>query len=773
MATPEKSKESLEADLKELEKGIVMNKVKHGNQYERIYVLDRDKMVLRYEGSTKVFRKKTPEIALHNIIEIRLGENSHTKRFRNLNKEQCFSIVVGARHNLVTLMSPNENLRDMWVRGLRHVIASEKSAQQEREYDRWIRDAFLSADKNSDGEVDFDELVKLLKSLNARMKKKYILQIFNEANTNKTANRYGKQTLDSEEFVKFYHLLTRRSELEELFKRYVRGKSYLSSGDLLKFLKQQQKEKTVTEDMCKEWIKKFEPDPCFKQQIRLSLLGFQLFLASPEQSIFNPACLQVYQDMKQPMINYFINSSHNTYLLEDQLHGPSSVEAYIRALQKGCRCVELDCWDGNDDEPVIYHGHTLTSKIQLDKVLIAIKEYSFKTSPYPVILSIENHCSLTQQKVMAHQIKTILGNNLYIHDDNAPCPSPHDLMNKILLKMSDEVLPSIPYRKRIKDLIRNGIPTIGQGKKLPPLSTDNDGVSDEDEAEEMEEEKKKAEASREGIEMPKEKIPKKVKLEKSLSELIGIRSQRFTSIEHAVDNGDPFKMTSIGEMKMCNLLEENIVEDNRKLTKAIMVRTYPAGLRTDSSNYTPVMMWNVGCQVVALNYQTEDTPMQLLLGKFLDNGGCGYLLKPSYLLSGKPEVEPSQPKLLAIKVISAYQLPKPSESFKGEVIDPIVKIEIHGMDEDKAEKKTRVIRNNGFNPRWDEDFEFRIDHPDLCILRFTVKDYDLGGDDFIGYFTIPFNCMQEGYRQFNLNNKKNEVIYKSMLLLHIDIKPVS
>ncbi|XP_052828216.1 1-phosphatidylinositol 4,5-bisphosphate phosphodiesterase delta-4 [Octopus bimaculoides] len=751
MATPEKSKESLDADLKELEKGIVMNKVKHGNQYERIYVLDREKMVLRYEGSTKFFRKKNPEIALHNIIEIRLGENCHTKRFRNLNKEQCFSIVVGARHNLVTLMSPNENLRDMWVRGLRHVIASEKSAQQEREYDRWIRDAFLSADKNSDGEVDFDELVKLLKTLNARMKKKYILQIFNEANTDKTVNRHGKQTLDSEEFVKFYHLLTRRSELEELFKRYVRGKSYLSSGDLLKFLKQQQKEKTVTEDMCKEWIKKFEPDPCFKQQIRLSLLGFQLFLASPEQSIFNPACLQVYQDMKQPMINYFINSSHNTFLTH-----------------------AVDCWDGNDDEPVIYHGHTLTSKIQLDKVLIAIKEYAFKTSPYPVILSIENHCSLTQQKVMAHQIKTILGNNLYIHDDNAPCPSPHDLMNKILLKMSDEVLPSIPYRKRIKDFIHNGIPTFGQGKKLPPLATDNDGVSDEDEAEEMEEEKKKAEASREGIELPKEeKIPKKVKLEKALNELIGIRSQRFTSIEYAIENGDPFKMTSIGEMKMCNLLEDNVIEDNRKLTKAIMVRTYPAGLRTDSSNYTPVMMWNVGCQVVALNYQTEDMPMQLLLGKFLDNGGCGYLLKPDFLLLGKSEVEPSQAKLLSIKIISAYQLPKPSESFKGEVIDPIVKIEVHGMDEDKAEKKTRVIRNNGFNPRWDEDFEFRINHPDLCILRFSVKDYDLGGDDFIGYFTIPFNCMQEGYRQFNLNNKKNEVIYKSMLLFHIDIKPIS
>lgn len=70
----------------------------------------------------------------------------------------------------------------------------------------------------------------------------------------------------------------------------------------------------------------------------------------------------------------------------------------------------------------------------------------------------------------------------------------------------------------------------------------------------------------------------------------------FNLMEHFFP-GDPFRMTSIGEMKMCNLLEENDVEYNRKLTKAIMVRTYPAGLRTDSSNYTPVMMWNVGCQV--------------------------------------------------------------------------------------------------------------------------------------------------------------------------------
>jgi len=40
----------------------------------------------------------------------------------------------------------------------------------------------------------------------------------------------------------------------------------------------------------------------------------------------------------------------------------------------------VDCWDGPDDLPIIYHGHTLTSKIKFLDVLHTIKEHAFITS---------------------------------------------------------------------------------------------------------------------------------------------------------------------------------------------------------------------------------------------------------------------------------------------------------------------------------------------------------------------------------------------------------
>lgn len=65
------------------------------------------------------------------------------------------------------------------------------------------------------------------------------------------------------------------------------------------------------------------------------------------------------------------------FLLADQLKGPSSIDGFIHALMRGCRCLDLHCFDGLDGQPMIHNG-TLTSRLSLQEVLETINTYAFE-----------------------------------------------------------------------------------------------------------------------------------------------------------------------------------------------------------------------------------------------------------------------------------------------------------------------------------------------------------------------------------------------------------
>lgn len=112
----------------------------------------------------------------------------------------------------------------------------------------------------------------------------------------------------------------------------------------------------------------------------------------------------------------------------------------------------MDCWDGENDEPIVYHGYTLTTKILFKEILSdAILPYSFVASRYPVILSLENHCSEPYQHKMAYYLKTILGDMLYLVDpeeDMEFLPSPEELQGKILVKAKKRSAKPVPPPRR-------------------------------------------------------------------------------------------------------------------------------------------------------------------------------------------------------------------------------------------------------------------------------------------------------------------------------------
>ena len=221
---------------------------------------------------------------------------------------------------------------------------------------------FKIADKNGDNKITLLETKRLFKKINIRCSEEYTKRFFIEHDVD------NNKTLSFDEFVRFYDDLTRRSEVLEIFYEYAisypEESALMTKNELCSFLEKEQGEQNCTEEYLDGLIKEFEPCVSLVKRREISLDGFLSMLIAESGCIFKPRELDQSHNMDLPLNNYFIASSHNTYLLDGQLRGESSTEAYVNALQRGCKCLELDCWDGPDGEPIIHHGYTLSKYLK-------------------------------------------------------------------------------------------------------------------------------------------------------------------------------------------------------------------------------------------------------------------------------------------------------------------------------------------------------------------------------------------------------------------------
>lgn len=679
-------------------------------------------------------------VDVDDVLEVRSGFSSDNLNraatkydFReHTSEDMCVSIILAHHrylHKSLDFAADDQQSKQIVTNALQYLVEKKNKARMHFDEKRWLLENFKKADVNNNGRLSFNEVWKLLKKLNLQISEPYALAMFLDADTKKTESSTGDRVLDQNEFLLFFERLTHRPELDNALRLFSSiDDCALTVNDLRSFLVDEQQFPDVDEKKCESIIETYET-PTNSDNIRkgklLGPIGFRRLLQSRWGHIMKAGHESVFQDMNHPLSHYFVNSSHNTYLTGLQMKGEATVEGYISALKKGARLLELDIFDGDHGEPCITHKRTLITSITLKNALQAIDKYAFVTNPYPVILTIENHVGLPQQKAMTRIFNEVLGNKIYQRPENAavtPLPSPNALKHKYLLR----------------------------GKKLPS-ETGRDTQLDQDDDEPIEQKEKHHQ----------------IQLDPEFSRLISLPSVKISSNiyqdvkEHPMDGS-----ASLSETKV-----EAMMEGGTSLavyTASRFVKSYPKGLRQDSSNMDPMPSWICGIQSVAMNMQTSSEYLDMVHGLFRVNGNCGYVLKPDCLLNGLDprlsEVSGKVRKILSIGIISGQYLPKPTPG--NDVIDPYVTVEIFGIPADAQKYRTKTIADNGFNPVWNETFQLNLHCPEVALLRLCVKDFDsTSANDFVGEYTIPVESVRSGYSHLRLNTGYGHTIDESASLL--------
>uniref|UniRef100_A0A7S3AAL2 Phosphoinositide phospholipase C n=1 Tax=Rhodosorus marinus TaxID=101924 RepID=A0A7S3AAL2_9RHOD len=306
---------------------------------------------------------------------------------------------------------------------------------------------FREADKDRTGTLSLHEVADLLKKMNNNVERSNVVEIF------KKADRDDNQRIDEDEFMSIYkEIAKRKTVLLKLFLEYaeLRHPQVMTKAELQSFLVNEQK---MTGSEAKQ--QSGEIMKMYGDGNTIDVDGFLEFLQSGKNFGAAAEMNSEPMDMSRPLCDYFIASSHNTYLEGNQLTGSVSAESYVNAVKAGARCVEIDLWEDDDGEPTVTHGRTLTGEMHFADVVKAYgsRKLLFGSSPYPLILSFEDHMTAKSRQRMVEIMKdskefySMLGKPSDYPALDAV--TPEQLREKILIKM--KIKPETP--DELKELI--------------------------------------------------------------------------------------------------------------------------------------------------------------------------------------------------------------------------------------------------------------------------------------------------------------------------------
>ncbi|XP_074308142.1 phosphoinositide phospholipase C 6 [Silene latifolia] len=547
-------------------------------------------------------------------------------------------------------------------------------------------------------------------------------------------------------------------DVSEAFSAFTDKGTYMNAAQLRRFLveSQTEDEAAMTEAAAarvldqilqrRRHLSKFT-----KQALTLDDFFFYLF----SHDLNGPINNQVHHDMNAPLQHYFIYTGHNSYLTGNQLSSDCSDVPIIKALQRGVRVIELDIWPNSDKDNInVLHGRTLTAPVPLIKCLKSIKDHAFAASPYPLIITLEDHLTPDLQAKTAKALTEVFGEMLYTPDSNhsEEFLSPEELKYRIIIstKPPKEYLES----KERKDKEDTSAGSSGDERQSNGIMSDG---SDSDES-------------------SYGKSPDRQVAAPEYKRLIAI---------HAGKPKDGLRValrSSVNKFRRLSLSEHELEKaassygvDVVRFTQKNFLRIYPKGTRIRSSNYNPLVAWYHGAQMVAFNMQGYGKSLWLMHGMYRSNGGCGYVKKPDYLLEKGPKGEVFDPEAtLRVKTtlkVKVYMGDGWRLDFKKTHFDTFsppdfyVKFRLIGVPADYAKKKTKVIEDD-WVPVWDEEFEFPLTVPELALLQIEIREYDMHEkDDFGGQTCLPVCELKPGIRSIQLFDKKGEKYPSARLLI--------